>query len=130
MSTLNSSLPSENDEATPSWYPSSPRIELPSEINLNKLTEILATIPKPIADVHPIWSSGELKYLTSSKWNSIPNDKRESCRRNQIHGVEIQQLPSNHFLSGEYGLFATQKFSIFDVLGISISIILFFYLFE
>ena len=58
-----------------------------------------------------------LTYTISNKWQSIPKEKTEASRRHRIHGVEIRKLEKDHILCGEYGLFATQKFFKFDVVG-------------
>ena len=59
----------------------------------------------------------QLTYLVSNDWRLIPKDKAKDCRRYSIHGVEVKKLGKDHFLSGEYGLFSTKKFSKFDIIG-------------
>lgn len=45
------------------------------------------------------------------------HDVRDKVRRFHVHGVEVRDLPPNHKLHGEQGLFATRKFSQFDIIG-------------
>jgi hypothetical protein len=109
------------------WYPSKPQevLHVPDSSHLidkypsstypptNKKVELYS-------DPHPIWTSGLLKYLTSSVWPpSIKKEVKESVRRHRISGVEVRDLPIGHFLFGlgQQGLFATTKFWKFDVLG-------------
>lgn len=98
------------------WYPNKSSIPNIDNETANKLQQISDKLDKISLSNESIWPD-DIKYMTSNKWNSIPNDKREQCRRHKIHGVQVRQLPSDHFLAGEFGLFATQKFSRFDVLG-------------
>ena len=66
---------------------------------------------------HAVWEEKSLKYTDSNKWQSIPRADVEACKRYSVKGVEVRLLPKEHFLFGEYGLFATQKFSKFDIIG-------------
>jgi hypothetical protein len=63
------------------------------------------------------WETESLKYISTNKWNSMDKSTLETCKRDFIKGVEVRLLPPEHFLYGEYGLFATQFFSQFDVIG-------------
>lgn len=108
-----------------SWYPCPVPETIPNvaEININdnpSTTEIdtssgvLPSAHRP----HPIWNRGSLKYSISNNWaKGIPQDKRTACRRDYTHGVEVRDLPRDHFLHGEQGLFATIKFSKCDIVG-------------
>lgn len=67
---------------------------------------------------HKIWSDGAVKYTSNNFWSPrISKEKKEKCRRHIVVGVEVRDLPANHFLSGEQGLFALEKFSQFDIVG-------------
>jgi hypothetical protein len=67
---------------------------------------------------HVIWSSGDVKYTSNNFWSpKIAKEKKEKCRRQIVVGVEVRDLPASHFLSGEQGLFALEKFSQFDIVG-------------
>eukprot|EP01041_Mallomonas_annulata_P002688 gene2688-5291_t len=88
----------------------------------------LSTIQKPLPEnsdrkykpknVKFIWSSGSLLYLTKNIWSSsVTEEVKESCRRLRPLGVDVRDLPSGHPLYGEKGLFATKKFSEYDMVG-------------
>ena len=67
---------------------------------------------------HVIWSSGNVKYTSNNFWSpKIAKEKKEKCRRQIVVGVEVRDLPKSHFLFGEQGLFALEKFSQFDIVG-------------
>ena len=67
---------------------------------------------------HKIWSSGDVKYTSNNFWSpKISKDKKEKCRRQIVVGVEVKDLPPSHFLFGEQGLFALEKFAQFDIVG-------------
>ena len=59
------------------------------------------------------------KYITSNTWprSSQGRKLKKSATQPNIRGVEIRDLEDPHPLSGELGLFAAQKFEIFDVVG-------------
>jgi hypothetical protein len=104
------------------WYPSATPSEIPqaSEELIAKTAAAAATTPvdRQLGNVHPIWQSGKVKYLTRNQWTpSIPQAKREACKRERPWGVEVRDLPKEHFLHGEQGLFAIAKFSKCDVVG-------------
>jgi hypothetical protein len=62
--------------------------------------------------------SSDMPHLTSNIWDrGVPKTRRDECRRNHTHGVEVRNLGQDHFLAGEQGLFATNKFSRFDLVG-------------
>ena len=62
--------------------------------------------------------TGAVKYTSNNFWSPrISKEKKEKCRRQIVVGVEVRDLPSTHFLSGEQGLFALEKFSQFDIVG-------------
>ena len=70
------------------------------------------------APPHVIWSSGAVKYTSNNFWSpKIAKEKKEKCRREIVVGVEVRDLPKSHFLFGEQGLFALEKFSQFDIVG-------------
>lgn len=70
------------------------------------------------APPHVIWSSGAVKYTSNNFWSpKIAKEKKEKCRRQIVVGVEVRDLPKSHFLFGEQGLFALEKFSQFDIVG-------------
>ena len=67
---------------------------------------------------HPIWSTGDVKYTSNNFWSPrICKEKKEKCRRQIVVGVEVRDLPKSHFLFGEQGLFALEKFGQFDIVG-------------
>lgn len=67
---------------------------------------------------HKIWSAGTIKYTSNNFWSpKINKVKKEKCRRQIVVGVEVRDLPKNHFLAGEQGLFALEKFAQFDIIG-------------
>jgi hypothetical protein len=63
--------------------------------------------------------SDEFIYMQSNNWLNIPKMKRKhsGIRKQKIDGVKIQQLPENHMLANQYGLFATKQFNKFDIIG-------------
>ena len=63
----------------------------------------------------PIWKS--ITYTQHNLWDNIAAEKIEACLRHYPSGVEGRLLPAEHPLHGEYGLFATQRFFRFDVVG-------------
>ena len=92
------------------WYPCPPKAEIPLD-NLPALDTAVSQ-----EDFDPFKETNVKKLLTN-KWNSIPKEKKEEARRYKPKGVEVRKLPKDHFLSGQYGLFATEKFSRFDIIG-------------
>lgn len=105
-------MDNEESEQRVGWYPCPPAKEIP-------LHTMPIEPPKPTQeeDVLAKFNAVNVKFMNCNRWNSIPKEKMESIRRNYVKGVEIRQLPPGHFLAGEYGLFATEKFSRFDVIG-------------
>ncbi len=96
------------------WYPSPPPEAIPAFCG----EETDAPAGAELGVEHPIWRSGKLRYLTSNiTAKGLPEEKRRACRRSRVHGVEVRDLPPNHFLHGEQGLFATVKFSKCDIVG-------------
>lgn len=63
----------------------------------------------------PIWKS--VVYTQENSWEGISEERKAACMRHYPTGVEGRLLPEEHPLHGEYGLFATQRFSRFDVVG-------------
>ena len=73
---------------------------------------------RKFAAPHPIWATDKLKYTAQNWWSpGLSKEKRENCRRGTVAGVEVRDLHPPHFLAGEQGLFAIEKFSRFDVIG-------------
>jgi hypothetical protein len=68
---------------------------------------------------HNIFKEGKVNYINKNDWNSygIKNDIIEKSRNHTIDGVVVRDLPTNHVLSGQQGLFATVKFNRFDIIG-------------
>lgn len=98
-----------NEENLVSWYPSPPHEEVP-----------VIVIPCEIDvkhDVKEIFTAAKLKYTSSNLWHSISKEQKEGCRRFQVKGVEVRKLGKDHPLCGEYGLFASRKYSRFDIVG-------------
>ena len=102
-----------NEVVMEGWYPSNPNLE-DNKDGVVLIEAISEAIPPP---EHKLWSS-KLKYTSKNIWpHAIDKAKREGCRRFKVEGVEVKDLPPSHFLCGEQGLFATRKFSKFDILG-------------
>lgn len=100
----------EEKEGSLGWYPCPP----PSVLPLS--AAVLPTEPpKPSPD--EICKSLDVKFVYSNVWSSISKAENERARRQFVKGVEIRPLPPGHFLHGQYGLFATQRFSKFDIIG-------------
>jgi hypothetical protein len=67
-----------------------------------------------------LWKSqgGPLEYTSEIIPNADLSEERvQKTRRYTIHGTEVRDLSTDHFLSGEQGLFATKPFKRFDILG-------------
>ncbi len=96
------------------WYPSPP----PSadELPISNLNNSMASVKQSVESCDP-FAETNVKYLHANRWNSIPKTKIESARRHKPKGIEVRKLPKDHFLYGEYGLFATERFSRFDIIG-------------
>eukprot|EP01035_Chromulina_nebulosa_P019618 gene19618-25527_t len=96
------------------YYPKKPLID-------NTLDDITISTNqlniKSTSNRHDIWTNSNLTYTTSNIWKKIPKESKEKCRSHHIDGVEIRLLDDSHFLRGEYGLFATKRFSRFDIIG-------------
>jgi hypothetical protein len=115
------------------WYPNQPKNEATFEVIHKECQVISGTIPllTCAADSKKIWRNWDteeadskqtkkderLLYLTSNKWQSISKAVNMASRRNHIHGVEVMKLGKDHILCGEFGLFATKKFTKFDIIG-------------
>jgi hypothetical protein len=91
------------------WYPSPPAETIPVQ-NLKEKEGLEV-------DEVDVWTEINVKYTCCNKWQSIPKEKAEACRRPKPKGVEVRKLPKGHFLHGEYGLFASERFSRFDIVG-------------
>eukprot|EP01038_Epipyxis_sp_PR26KG_P006807 gene6807-9322_t len=109
---------------TTGWYPQKPIIEdMKDNIISNKQEDdnnanIIDKSEELIDNsTISVWEELKVKYTSQNKWQSIPKDQLENSKRYKVHGVEVRKLPSNHFLSGQYGLFATKKFFKFDIVG-------------
>jgi len=99
-----------SETPSPSWYPSPPHETIPTQNLVGK--ESNAEINE-----FDVWKEIDVKCTQSNLWNSIPKEKKEACRRHKPKGVEVRKLPKGHFLHGQYGLFATERFSRCDVIG-------------
>ena len=102
-----------NTELSPTeWYPAPPPDYIPPA-NVNDIRD------DENQAATGIWvPDGILNYTTKNIWPpSIPCDRIESCRRMKPPNVEARNLPKNHFLCGEKGLFAIAKFSRYDIVG-------------
>lgn len=64
-------------------------------------------------------SISKAKYISSNTWprSSRGRKLKKSAARHQMHGVEIRLLEAPHPLAGQLGLFATQNWNQFDVIG-------------
>jgi hypothetical protein len=95
------------------WYP-----PVPCTDEAAPSSSVPITIPAPAPHVpHPSWNN-ELKYTSVNWWcANIKRESKEACRHHHVHGVEVRDLGKDHFLCGERGLFATEKFSRFDIIG-------------
>ena len=54
----------------------------------------------------------DIKYITSNIWGRFKPKKFT-----KIQGVEVRVLPEDHKIPGQHGLFATQKWDPYDVIG-------------
>jgi hypothetical protein len=107
------------EEETIGWYPNKPVIETQSEDkedNSKKIPPLQQQQQQP--SLESINWDHSLKYSPTLWWSSnIKKEKKEACRRPFIRGIEVRDLGKDHFLCGQKGVFATEKFSQFDVLG-------------
>ena len=57
--------------------------------------------------------------ISTNNWSDISKSRLNLFRKYSITGVEVRDLPNNHFLgnTGEKGLFAVQVFNQFDIIG-------------
>lgn len=70
--------------------------------------------------IQSIFQSLNIKYLTTNDWSGVDKQTRRSKQGRivgRIDGVEPRLCPEGHILAGQYGLFATKKFDVFDVIG-------------
>jgi hypothetical protein len=94
------------------WYPGPP----PETISMNRIP-----IPDP-SDVytpdndHAFEDLG-VRFVNRNQWHGVSKADVHKCRRVKAKGVEVRRLGTDHFLCGQYGLFATEKFSRFDIIG-------------
>lgn len=97
------------------WYPGPP----PAEISLDRLSRIADTAIEcsPKVDNAQAFEDLQVKYVASNQWYAVPKENQLKCRRQKVKGVEVRKLGPDHFLCGQYGLFATERFSRFDVIG-------------
>lgn len=110
-----SSSSSSSSVYAPQWYPGPPPQTLPAHV----LDQLQNTPPEPDPKERllGICQSLNVKYLDSNYWGEIPKPMAQATRRFQVKGTEVRKLPPNHFLHGEHGLFATQRFHKFDIIG-------------
>ena len=74
-----------------------------------------------VEGIHPLQHHLVSKaiHITSNIWprHRTGKEMRKKATRSMLHGVEIRTLDTNHFLSGETGLFASNPFHQFDIVG-------------
>jgi hypothetical protein len=101
------------------WYPprkgQSSDGDSSSDVNNGGNSSSVPPPPPPVPPVpyvpHPCWER-DLKYTNTLWWSAnIKKECKEGCRHHHVHGVEVRDLGKDHFLGGEKGLFATEKFS-------------------
>lgn len=95
------------------WYPSPP----PTEISLEQASRIVDFPTPPSHDNRQAFVELGVRYVHSNQWYGVSNEEKEKCRRFKVKGVEARKLGKDHVLCGQYGLFATEKFSQFDIIG-------------
>lgn len=122
------------DELEVDWYPSKPPMTPEtasiSSLSIKNPTDLLSPLPTEIKiqpqmqqqmqqqSLESINWDHTLKYASTLWWSAnISKEKKEACRRPFIRGIEVRDLGKDHFLCGQKGVFATEKFSQFDVLG-------------
>lgn len=97
-----------------SWYPGPP----PEEIPLNKLANIIESpSSSENHDNDKAFEELHVRYVGSNQWQGVSKEEQKNSKRHRVKGVEVRKLGSDHFLCGQYGLFATEKFFRFDVIG-------------
>ena len=108
------------DANKPEWYPNDPGVygvEL-IDANLRKAQIFIEKSTCPPKTLESINWDPTLKYAHTLWWSAnIKKEKKEACRREFIQGIEVRNLGPDHFLCGEKGVFATEKFSRFDIIG-------------
>ena len=67
--------------------------------------------------MHPVWK--QKRYTSSNVWPSSMNEQQiKSYNKETLsHVVEVRDLPQDHPLYGEQGLFAAVDLDMFDVIG-------------
>lgn len=111
-----SSASSSSSVYAPQWYPGPPPDALPTNA-AESFSQHFPAQPDPKERLLGICKELNVKYLDSNYWGGIPKDLAQETRRYQVKGTEVRPLPPGHFLHGQYGLFATQRFHKFDVIG-------------
>ncbi|RYG98881.1 SET domain-containing protein [archaeon] len=101
----------EKDVSAVSWYPSPP----PDMISAARVPVVREEEPKlrndyAFRDLH-------VRYVTTNQWHAVTKAEAQISRRQRVKGVEVKKLGADHVLCGQYGLFATERFNRFDVLG-------------
>lgn len=61
--------------------------------------------------------SNEENYLCTNNWELVKNKHKFEKNHSSIEGIEVRVLPKGHLLAGEKGVFATKKFSKYNVIG-------------
>jgi hypothetical protein len=108
------------DAEQESWYPSKPPLTHASQVrDISQKIEMKATAETVDSSAYwdEIWQKGDLEYISSNKWDGISKKSKQSSRKYRVDGVEIRLLGKDHPLCGEYGLFASKRFSPFDIIG-------------
>lgn len=103
-----------------SWYPCQPLdhdLPVVEKADISAVPAVAASIQAQKDQKQRFWEHDNLKFTGSNIWKGIQRHKKDSIKRNHIDGVEVRLLPPDHVLKGEYGLFATKKFDICDVIG-------------
>jgi len=70
--------------------------------------------------LHSVFTSGDVSFVFENVWkrsNGVTKQMKASSRRKHLRGVEVRDLPEQHFLHGQQGLFATKRFYQFDIIG-------------
>lgn len=96
------------------WYPGPP----PSEIPLERVSAAdEASSSSAAYDRDRAFVELGVRYVHSNQWHGVSKEEKEKCRRFCVKGVEARKLGPDHVLCGQYGLFAVEKFSKFDIIG-------------
>jgi hypothetical protein len=73
-----------------------------------------------VDSVQTLFKDLHIKYLASNDWTGLDKQAKKSreCKLvGRTEGVQIVKCPEGHLCAGRYGLFATQPFEKFDIVG-------------